>query len=157
MTASAAGSTRADEYGSGGATTGGAAVGGTPERDVSSVSLGEIVGDVTRDLSTLMRQEIELAKAEIRVEVSKTAKGAGMLGGAGFAGYMLIFFLSYALWWGLENVMDAGLAALVVAVIWGIIAAVLYVVGRGKLKQANLKPEQTIETAKQIPDALKGR
>src|SRR3954464_14049232 len=104
------------------------------QEDVSQQSVGELIGEVSRDLSTLMRQELELAKVEIKTEVSKTGKAAGMLGGAGFAGYMVALFLSCALWWGLENVMDAGWAALIVAVIWGIIGAVLFVAGRNKMR-----------------------
>jgi hypothetical protein len=123
---------------------------------VSGQSVGQLLGEVSRDLSTLMRQEVELAKAEIKTEVAKAGKGAGMLGGAGFAGYMLVLFLSFAAWWGLANVMDVGWAALIVAVIWGVIAAVLAVVGRSTLKQVNPKPERTIDTAKDIPPALKG-
>src|ERR1700710_2211433 len=103
-------------------------------RDIGEVSVGQLIGDISKDLSTLMRQEMELAKAEITTEVSKTAQGAGMLGGAGFAGYMVALFLSIALWWGLANVMDQGWAALIVAVLWGVIGAVLFVVGRGKLR-----------------------
>jgi Putative Actinobacterial Holin-X, holin superfamily III len=125
--------------------------------DVSDASVGQLIGEVTRDLSTLMRQELDLAKAEVKEEVSKTGKAAGMLGGAGFAGYMVLLFLSIALWWGLANVMNEGWAALIVAVIWAVIGAVLYVVGRSRLRQVNPKPEQTVETVKQIPDALKGR
>ncbi|SDY52677.1 Putative Holin-X, holin superfamily III [Modestobacter sp. DSM 44400] len=142
--------------------------------DVEGTSVGQLIGDVTRDLSTLMRQELELAKAELKAEASKATeelkaeagkagKGAGMLGGAGFAGYMVALFLSYALWWGLENVMDAGWAALIVAVLWGIVAAVLYSMGRKalktvdlkQLKQLNPKPERTVETLQQVPGALK--
>lgn len=124
--------------------------------DVREASVGELIGNVTRDLSTLMRQEMELAKAEIKTEVSKAGKGAGMLGGAGFAGYMVLLFLSLGLWWGLENVMDAGLAAVIVAVVWGVIGAVLFVMGRSQLKRVDPKPERTVETASQIPSALKG-
>ena len=119
-------------------------------------SIGELLGEVSRDLSTLMRQEVELAKAEVKAEVSKAGKGAGMLGGAGFAGYMVVLFLSLAAWWGLANVMDAGWAALIVAVIWVVIGAVLFVLGRSTLRQVNPKPERTIDTAKQIPNAVKG-
>ena len=79
--------------------------------DVPRVSVGQLLSDVSRDLSTLMRQEVELAKAEIKTEVAKAGKGAGMLGGAGFAGYMVLLFLSFGLWWGLANAMDTGLAA----------------------------------------------
>jgi len=123
--------------------------------DVSDVSVGELIGEVSRDLSTLMRQELELAKAEIKAEVSKTGKAAGMLGGAGFAGYMVMLFLSIALWWGLENVMDAGWAALIVAVIWGVIGAVLYATGRKTMRTVNPKPERTVDTVQEIPGALK--
>jgi hypothetical protein len=141
---------------------------------VEGVSVGELIGEVSRDLSTLMRQELELAKAEVKAEAgkasqelkaeaSKAGKGAGMLGGAGFAGYMVALFLSLAAMWGLANVMDAGWAALIVAVVWGIVAAVLAAKGRAelkkvdfsKLKQLNPKPEQTVETLQQVPGALK--
>lgn len=125
--------------------------------DVSEVSVGELIGDVSRDLSTLMRQELELAKAELKQEAKKTGKAAGMLGGAGFAGYMLVLFLSIALWWGLANVMDEGLAALIVAVLWALIGAALYLLGRRQLREINPTPERTIDTLREVPDALTGR
>src|SRR3954465_11060087 len=124
-------------------------------RDIGQQSVGELIGEVSRDLSTLMRQELELAKAELKTEVTKTGKAAGMLGGAGFAGYMVMLFLSFALWWGLENMMDAGWAALIVAVIWAVIGAVLYVAGRKRMRTVNPKPERTVETAQEIPGPLK--
>lgn len=129
----------------------------TPGVDVENVSVGELLGNVSRDLSTLMRQELALAKAELKVEASKAGKGAGMLGAAGFAGYMVLLFLSFALWWALANVMDEGLAALIVAVVWGVAAAVLYASGRSTFRQMNPKPERTVDTLKQVPDALKGQ
>ncbi len=85
--------------------------------------MGQLISEVSRDLSTLMRQEVELAKAEVRQEVVKTGKAAGLLGGAGFAGYMVLLFLSIAAWWGLANVMDQGWAALIVAGIWAVTGA----------------------------------
>ena len=66
---------------------------------------------MTRDLSTLLRQELALAQAELKQEATKTAKGAGAMAGAGVAGYFVLLFLSLALWAGLSNVMDAGWAA----------------------------------------------
>ena len=129
---------------------------GAPGPDPANASVGELVGHVAQDLSTLMRQELELAKAEVKQEVTKTAKGAGMLGGAGFAGYMVLLFGSIAAWWGLANLMDQGWAALVVTGIWAVIAAVLFAVGRARLKQVNPKPEQTVETVKEIPATIKG-
>ena len=125
--------------------------------DSSAMSVGELVQDITRDLSTLMRQEVDLAKAEIKEEASKAGKGAGMLAGAGFAGYMVLLFASIALWWALANVMDQGWAALIVAGIWAAIGAVLALTGRNKLRTVHPKPERTIDTIQQVPDALKGQ
>ena len=97
----------------------------------------------------------ELAKAELKVEAKKAGQGAGMFGAAGFAGYMVLLFLSIALWWALENVMDAGLAALIVAVLWGIVGAVAFSVGKKRLQQVNPKPERTVDTLSEVPSALK--
>ena len=130
---------------------------GAVQEDLGQVSVGQLITEISKDLSTLVRQEVALAKAEVTTEVSKTGKAAGMLGGAGFAGYMVLLFLSFALWWGLSNAMDQGWAALIVALIWAVIGAVLYFSGRGQLRRVHPKPERTIETVKQVPDALKGR
>lgn len=119
-------------------------------------SVGELVANVSRDLGELLHQEFELAKAELKREAVKTGKGAGMLGGSGFAGYMTLFFLSCALWWALANVMDAGWAALIVAVVWGAIGTVLFIAGRAQLRTVHPTPERTVETAKQVPSALRG-
>ena len=119
-------------------------------------SVGELLREVSRDLSTLMRQELDLAKAEIKEEVVKAGKGAGMLGGAGFAGYMVLLFASIALWWALANVMDQGWAALIVAGVWAVIGVVLAILGRSRLRAVRPKPERTMDTLKQVPDALKG-
>jgi hypothetical protein len=133
------------------------AIGNHRQADVGSASVGELISDVSRDLATLMRQELELAKAEVQAEVTKTGKAAGMLGGAGFAGYMVLLFLSIALWWGLANVIDQGWAALIVAVIWAAIGVVLFVTGRSTLRTVKPKPERTVDTVKQVPEALKGQ
>ncbi|WCN80352.1 phage holin family protein [Micromonospora sp. LH3U1] len=122
--------------------------------EVKGSSIGELMGQVTSDLSTLMRQEVELAKAEIRQEGKKAGKAAGLFGGAGFGGYMVALFLSLALWAGLSNVMDGGWAALIVAVIWAAIAAVLYSMGK-KNAQHVRGLKQTNESVQRIPDALK--
>ena len=120
---------------------------GLPRQD--DQSLGQIVGELTSDLSRLMRQELELAKVELREEAVKAGKAAGMLGGAGFAGYMTALLLSFALAYGLANVMDLGWATLIVAVLWGIAAAVLFTAGRSRMKQVSPKPEQTVESLKE--------
>lgn len=128
--------------------------GGGPH--VADASVGELIGVVTRDLSTLMRQELALAKAELTQEATRTGKAAGALGGAGFAAFFVVLFLSLALWAGLSNVMDGGWAALLVAVLWASVAAALYVSGRAALRRVHPKPERTVETLGAVPDALRG-
>ena len=124
------------------------------EQRAATTSLGELVGEVTRDMSTLMRQELALAKAELKDTTSKSAKGAGMFGGAGYAGGMVLLFLSIALWSALALAIGSAWSAVVVAVIWAIIAAVLFAVGRAELKKVQGLP-QTAATLQEIPEALK--
>ena len=121
----------------------------TPSQAGETRSLGQIVGDITSDMSTLVRQEIDLAKSEMKQEVSKLGKGAGMLGAAGLAGYFTLFFLSFALTYLLDNWMPVELAALIVALLWGIVAAVLAARGRKEIKQANPQLPVTQQTIKE--------
>ena len=134
--------------------------------DVEGTSVGALIGEVTRDMSTLMRQELELAKAELREEANKATaevkaqagkagKGAGMLGGAGYAGHLGVLFLSIALWWALSHVVGHSWSALIVAILWGAVAAVTGLMGKKKFQQVNPKPERTVETLSQVPGALK--
>jgi len=117
--------------------------------EAADTSVGELIGNISNDLSQLFRQEVELAKAELRQEAVKAGKAAGMLGGAGFAGYLAVVLLSFAIVFGLGNVMDLGWAALIVAVVWGIVGAVLYANGRKKLKDVDPTPRRTVETIKE--------
>ena len=142
-------------YSAGGSYAAGAADTGRP--DVENQSVGELLGKVTTDLSTLMRQEVELAKVEIKEEATKAGKASGMLAGAGAVGYLVLVFLALALMFALDEVMPMGWAALLTAVILGIVAAILFVVGRNKLKQVNPKPEQTVETLKEDVQWAKNR
>lgn len=118
-------------------------------------SVGALISDISEDLSTLMQQEVALAKAELKQSASRAGAGAGMLGGAGVAGHFVLLFASIALWWALGDLMGLGWSALVVALLWAVIAAVLAVLGRNRLKDVEGMP-RTVETAKQVPDALKG-
>jgi hypothetical protein len=124
------------------------------EQQAASTSLGDLLGEVSRDISTLMRQEVELAKAEIRDSAKKAGKGAGLMGGAGYAALMAVFFLSIALWWALGTLVGNGWSGLIVAVLWAIVAAILFAVGKSSMKKVKGIP-QTIDTVKQIPDTLK--
>src|SRR6478752_5087522 len=120
-----------------------------------STSLGDLLGEVTRDMSTLMRQEVELAKVELKQSATRAGKGAGMLAAAGVAGHFVLLFLSLALWWALGYyVIGFGWSAVVVAVIWAIVAAVLASMGRKELKAIKGMP-QTTETLQEIPPTLK--
>ena len=115
----------------------------------STRSLGEIVGDITQDMSTLIRQEMNLAKSELKREVSKLGKGAGMFGGAGATGYLMLIFLSLALVHLLDNWMPVELAALIVALLWGAVTAALALKGRQEIKNANPELPLTQQTLKE--------
>jgi hypothetical protein len=118
-------------------------------------SLGEIVSGITADLSTLMQQEVALAKAEATQSAKRAGKGVGMFAGAGFAGYFVLLFLSIALWWALGVHIGQGWAALIVAVLWAIVGAVL--AARGKKEMAQMRGlDRTTETLGKIPNAVKG-
>ncbi|GGK10244.1 hypothetical protein GCM10010123_45250 [Pilimelia anulata] len=121
--------------------------------DVGSRSLGDMLGAVTEDLSLLVRQEMELAKAELRAEAGRAGRAGGLFAGAGVAAHMTLLFLSIAVWWGLSNVMDGGWAGLIVAVLWGLGAAVLYAAARDQARKLRGLP-RTAETLEKIPNAL---
>jgi hypothetical protein len=134
----------------------------TRTSDVRDVSVGELVGQVTTDLSTLMRQELELAKAEIKDEVRKGGKAAGMLGGAGGAGYFALLFLSLTVAFALGELFGEGLGALalgalVVTILYGIAAAVLFLRGRREMQNVSPAPTQTVETLKEDVQWAKAR
>lgn len=136
---------------------------GPSHRDAPSASVGDLFGEVTKDISTLIRQELALAKAETQESAKKAGLGAGMLGGAAWAASFVLLFLSIALWWGLGALIGEGDAepalgwsALVVTVIWAVVAAALAAKGRQELKATKGLP-QTAQTMKKIPDALKGQ
>ena len=127
------------------------------EERAATQSLGDIVGDLTRDFSTLMRDELALAKAEATEQAKHAGKGAGMLGGAAYAGGLVIFFLSYALAWALGDLFDSlGWSALLVGVLWAVAAGVMAAMGRTRMKQVTPLAPRTVDTTKDIPEALKG-
>jgi len=119
----------------------------TAPRDDRSV--GQIVGDISNDLSTLVKQELEMAKTELRQEGTKVGKGIGLLAGAGLAAHLLLLFLSLALTWLLDNWLPVEAAALITAAIWAVVAAVLASAGRTALKRANPQLPETQQTLKE--------
>ena len=123
--------------------------------DQERASIGELMGNVTRDLSTLMRQEVALATAELKQSGSRAGKGIGMFVGAGVGGFLVLLFLSISLWWAIGNLLGRGWAALIVAVIWAIIAAILFSLGKKEMERVRGIPDTT-DTLGKIPNALKG-
>jgi len=130
------------------------------EQKAANNSLGDLLGDLSRDISSLFRQEVDLAKAELTQSAKKAGKGAGFLGGAGAVGYLALVFLSLTIMFALAVLFDHDVpaayiwAALIVTVIWGIVAAVLAARGRKELETIQGAP-QTVDSVKQIPQALK--
>lgn len=120
-------------------------------------SVAELVTRSTENLSDLFRQEIALAKAETKIEVRHAGMGAGLLAGAGILSLLVLGLVSLAASRWLSEVMDLGWAYLVVAGVWLLIAVGLALAGRSKLSRLDPTPEQTVETLREIPDALRGR
>lgn len=112
-------------------------------------SIGQLLNEAARDVSELLRKEVELAKVELREEASKASKAGAKLGAAAFVGYLALLLASFAIAWGLAEVMDAGWAFLIVAVVYAIVAAVLFVNGRKQLRKISPMPRQTVETLRE--------
>ena len=112
-------------------------------------SIGEIVGEIASDLSNLVKQELDLAKTEAKNEAKKAARGAGMLGGAAVAAHLTLVLLSLCLMFLLDNWMHIAWAALIVAAVWGIVAAVLGLRGKKEFQDFNPSLETTQQTLKE--------
>ncbi len=111
--------------------------------------IGDLAKDILDDLSSLFRQEVALAKAELKVEAIKAGKGAGMFGVAAFAGYMFLVLASFAAAFGLGSLIGLGWATLIVGGVWGLIALVLALTGGRIMRTISPAPKQTIETLKE--------
>lgn len=130
--------------------------GDPPRPGVDEPSVGDLMGRVSRDLSSLMRQELALARAELKQEARTAGRAAGGFGGAGYAASMVLLFLSLALWAALTGVPDGGWAGLVVAAVWAVLGAVAFAIGRSNLRRTHPRPDRTVDTLAQVPDALEG-
>ena len=121
----------------------------TPGRTATEdKSLGELVATATRDLSLLVHKEVELAKAEIKKDVAAAGKGAGLFGGAGFAGLFALIFLSISAAYGISSLgVPLGCGFFAVGALYLIAAAILGLSGKKKISQVG-PPEKTIETMK---------
>lgn len=118
--------------------------------DAREMSTGELVKQLTQQTSDLVRQEIDLAKAEMTEKGKKTGVGAGILGGSGLMALFGLAALTTAAIAALSEAMDVWAAALIVAAVYMAVAGVLALTGRNRLQEAApMAPEQTIETMKE--------
>jgi hypothetical protein len=132
----------------------GAAAGpsGSPTDDPISIdhgdepSLSDLISHLIDDLSRLMRQEVELAKTELRRDLTQAGNGSGMLVAGAVAAFIALLLALFAAAWGLAAIMPAGFAFLIVAVVVGALAAGAIAAGRKRLKQVDLTPRATIES-----------
>ena len=118
-------------------------------------SIGAMLSDVTANVSTLMQQELALAKAEAQQSASRAGKGVGLFAGAGVAGLLFLVFLSVSAWWGLGQFIGNQWSGLIVAIIWAIVAGVLAAVGKKELERIR-GLRRTAETLSKVPNAVKG-
>lgn len=124
-------------------------------------SLGEITSDLMDNASTLIRQEVALAKAEVKQSVTRAGSGVGMLVGAGIAGLLALIALTLMLWWAIGVALGSpqepslGISGLIVTAIWAIVAGILAMVGKGQLDKIK-GLEKTTDTIGKIPNAATG-
>ena len=118
--------------------------------DLRDRSLGELLKQLSQETTRLVHQELELAKAELTQKGKQAGAGAGLFGGAGALGLAALGALTACFILALNAIMPAWLAALLVAVVYGIIAFVLVKQGQARMKRAGPPvPTQTIETVKE--------
>jgi uncharacterized membrane protein YqjE len=118
--------------------------------DARDRGIGELVKDLAGQTSTLVRQEIQLAQAELTSKGKLAGRGAGMLAGAAVAGLLALIALTAVLIAALDTALPLWLAALIVTLLWAVIGAVLASRGRKELQRAAPPvPEQTVETVKE--------
>jgi len=104
-------------------------------------SLGELLSRLTGDFGDLVSTQVELAKVEIKEEVSRAGRGAGFLTGGGLAAYLAVTLLSFAAAWGLAEAVPEGVAFLIVGVVWAAIATALFLTGRKQLEAVRVPPQ----------------
>lgn len=118
--------------------------------DPRDQSIADLLKELSQETTTLVRQELDLAKAEMTQKGKDAGVGAGLLGGAGITALLFLGSLTAFLILLLDGALANWLAALVVTIFWGIVAAVLALQGKNKLQEATPPaPEQTIETLKE--------
>lgn len=128
----------------------------TTERDLRDSSTGQLVKDLSQQASTLVRQEIQLAKTEMAEKAKHASLGAAALVAAAVAGLLALGALTAFLVLALDGAMPNWTAALLVTLLWAVIGGALAVYGREKLRDVGTPvPEKTVETVKEDIEWLK--
>jgi uncharacterized membrane protein YqjE len=121
-----------------------------PDGELREQPMGELFKQLSTELSTLVRQELRLAQAEMTEKGKRAAVGAGFLGGAGIVSLLLLGSLTACIIAALAEGMDVWLAALIVTVVYGAIAGGLALTGKQRVAEATpVVPEQTVQTLKE--------
>jgi Na+/melibiose symporter-like transporter len=120
-------------------------------------SVGQLLGDVTRELQALVRKELELARAETKEELQRAGAAGKRFGVAALAGYLAVVMLSFAAAWALTAVMPTGWAFFAVGVVLGVVAGAMALQGRRRLREFHPVPQETAETLKEDVQWLKSR
>jgi len=120
-------------------------------------SVGQLLGDVTRELQALVRKELELARAETKEELQRAGAASKRFGVAALAGYLAAVMLSFAAARALTAVMPIGWAFFAVGVVLGVVAAAMVLRGRRQLRAFHPVPQETAETLKEDVEWLKSR
>jgi hypothetical protein len=124
-------------------------------RGIQRESFGELLGELANNSAALVRDEIELAKQEMREKVSVLRSGAVTIAVGGLLAFVALLTLAAAAVAGLAHVMDTALAALLVGVVLAAVGGSIAFIGIGRLKRTSLKPQQTIETLEEDKEWLK--
>lgn len=125
------------------------------DRGIQRESFGELLGELANNSAALVRDEIELAKQEMREKVSVLQSGAVTIAIGGLLAFVALLTLTAAAVAGLAHVMDTALAALLVGVALAAVGGSIALIGIGRLKRTSLKPQQTIETLEEDKEWLK--
>ena len=128
---------------------------GQSQDDLRDHSIGDLLEQLSQETSTLVKQELALARAELQQQGKRAGVGAGLFGAAGAVGLLAGGALTAFLILLLDEVMKDWLAALIVALVLGAVAAVLALRGKKEMKEVQGLPK-TADTVKKIPDAVKG-
>jgi len=112
-------------------------------------SLSELISRLIGQSSTLFREELQLAKTELRQEIRKAGKAGGMFGAAAATGFLAVLLLSFAAAWGLGDLMEPWLGFVIVGVIWAIVAGVLAMQGKSAADEVDASLPETTQSVKE--------